>query len=242
MKLVLDNISKEYKSVFGKTLPVLKNISFSVEKAEIVSLLGPTGCGKTTLLKIIAGLESQTAGEIKVYGIKRQLKAPIVWQEHRLLPWRTVLENVRLGLELQESKESKNKKNKIVKEYLKMAGLEEFEAYYPHQISGGMKQRVALLRSICIDYDILLLDEPLASLDFKTKEVLRDEIKKMLRKLKKCAIYVTHDIVDAVSIANKIILLTPRPGTIITSIKKSGEDKENLQNLVEKIKGIYKRL
>lgn len=212
--LQFDNVTKRYCND-DKSLLVLKNIHLKVRKGEIIAITGPSGCGKSTMLNLISGLEKATDGLVRVNG-----DIGYMFQRDHLLEHRTVFKNIILGLEI--IKEDKNEKfinevNRMLKSY----GLDEFKNHYPKELSGGMRQRVALIRTLAVNPDILLLDEPFASLDYQTKIKVIDDIYQIIRKERKTAIIVTHDISEAISIADKVIVMSKRP----SSIKKVHEIK-----------------
>ena len=206
--LELKNIKKIYHEKQGEII-ALDNISFNVKDKEFISIIGPSGCGKSTILSILANIESLTQGEIK---IKNKVKVGYMLQQDSLFPWKTVLENCYIGLKIQkqDTKENKNKVLKLLKKY----GLYEFKDKYPSSLSGGMRQRVALIRTLATNPDILLLDEPFSALDYQTRLKLSDDLYKIIKNEKKSAIMVTHDIAEAISLSQRIILLTKRPATI----------------------------
>ena len=184
--LELKNIGKKYQAKNGE-IEALKDINFKIEEGEYVSIIGPSGCGKSTLLSIIAGLENKTSGTTYING-----KIGYMLQKDNLLEWRTVLNNVFLGLEIQRSNTPENKKYVI--ELLKKYGLYEFKDKYPNQLSGGMRQRVALIRTLAIKPKILLLDEAFSALDYQTRLMVTEDIYKILKNEGITALMVTHDI------------------------------------------------
>jgi len=198
-----------YKN-FGK-LKVLENLNIKIKKKEFVVLLGPNGCGKTTILRIIAGLEEPTKGNI----MKREENIGFIFQESVLFPWRNVEKNIEFGLEV---KNIKNRK-KIIKKYIKLIGLIRFENYHPEELSGGMKQKVALARTLAVNPSLLLVDEPFSSLDALTRKKMQKEFVKIWQKTKKTIIFVTHDIEEALFLADRIILLSERPASIISEFE-----------------------
>lgn len=207
-KIVLEvkNIDKTYQAKNGE-IEALKDINFNVKEGEYVSIIGPSGCGKSTLLSIIAGLEEKTNGEIYIDG-----KIGYMLQKDNLLEWRTIYKNVILGLEIQKALTEENKAYVI--ELLKKYGLYEFRNKYPTQLSGGMRQRVALIRTLAIRPNVLLLDEAFSALDYQTRLMVTEDIYKILKNENITALMVTHDISEAISMSDRVIVLTPRPATI----------------------------
>ena len=193
----------------------LKNINFRIRKGEFVSIIGPSGCGKSTLLSIIAGLEEKTTGEIYIEGKKvDDISSEIGYMLQRdcLLEWRNILSNTLFGLEI---KGIKNKENiEYVKELLKKYNLYDFRNKYPSELSGGMRQRVALIRTLAIRPQILLLDEAFSALDYQTRLMVTDDIYKILKQEGITAIMVTHDISEAISMSDRVIVLSQRPATV----------------------------
>ena len=212
--LEVKGISKKYQSKKSEILAI-NNINFRVKKGEFVSIIGPSGCGKSTLLSIIAGLENKTTGEIYIEGKKVEGisdKVGYMLQRDCLLEWRTILSNTMLGLEI------KGKNNKEGKEYveslLKKYNLYDFKDKYPSELSGGMRQRVALIRTLAVKPKILLLDEAFSALDYQTRIMVTNDIYSILKKENITAIIVTHDISEAISMSDRVMVLTKRPGTI----------------------------
>ena len=220
MKNILEvkNICKTYQAKNGE-IEALKDINFKIEEGEYVSIIGPSGCGKSTLLSIIAGLENKTSGTTYING-----KIGYMLQKDNLLEWRTVLNNVFLGLEIQRSNTPENKKYAI--ELLKKYGLYEFKDKYPNQLSGGMRQRVALIRTLAIKPKILLLDEAFSALDYQTRINVSEDIFKMIKDSNVSAILVTHDISEAIAMADRVIVLSHRPAKLkkIIDIKTDSPD------------------
>jgi len=216
--VVLRNIVKEYGDR-GKRVRVLDGINLEI-RSEILAILGPSGCGKSTLLRIIAGIEKPSSGEI-IYGTSNRDRPPIgfVFQSPSLLPWLTVLENVALPLRARGVPEKEAEET--ARKYLSLVGLQEFENFYPEELSGGMKQRVNLARALGIEPEILLMDEPFSHLDPLTAENLRAELLDIwLSSLApvKAIVLVTHDVVEAVYMADRIAILTPRPARVASII------------------------
>lgn len=216
MKDILEvkNISKKYQHKNGETLAI-KDVSFKVQEGEFISIIGPSGCGKSTILSIIAGLEEKSEGEIyieneKVEGISS--KIGYMLQKDCLLEWRSIYNNIMLGLEI---KNIKNKENiEYAENLLKKYGLYEFKDKFPNQLSGGMRQRVALIRTLAIRPKILLLDEAFSALDYQTRIKVTVDIYQILRKENITTLMVTHDISEAISMADRVMVLTKRPGKI----------------------------
>lgn len=212
--LKVENISKKYQTKEGEVL-ALKNVNFRIKKGEFVSIIGPSGCGKSTLLSIISGLENQTSGNIYLENEKIHGNSPKIGymlQKDCLLEWRTVFSNAMFGLEV---KGINNKENqKYVEELLKKYHLYEFKNKYPSELSGGMRQRVALIRTLAIRPKLLLLDEAFSALDYQTRIMVTNDIYQILRKENITALIVTHDISEAISMSDRILVLSSRPGTI----------------------------
>lgn len=212
--LEVKNIGKKYQNKEGEIL-ALKNVNFRVKKGEFVSIIGPSGCGKSTLLSIIAGLEEKTTGEIYIEGEKVNgisSKIGYMLQRDCLLEWRNILSNTMFGLEVKGKKDNVNKE--YVLELLKKYNLYEFKDKYPSELSGGMRQRVALIRTLAVKPKILLLDEAFSALDYQTRIMVTNDIYYILRKEKITAIIVTHDISEAIGMSDRVLVLSKRPGTI----------------------------
>ena len=215
MKLELKEVSKTFVSEKGEKVESLSSINLEIENKEFVCLLGPSGCGKTTLLRIISGLEYPTSGSVVLGGIVIDRPNPqlaMIFQEYSLYPWRTVVENIAFGLEIRGV--PVQERSAIVKKYLEIVGLEGFENSYPYELSGGMRQRVAVARALAIDPSILLMDDPFGALDAQTRNMLQQELLKIWEKTKKTILFVTHSVDEAVFLAERIVVLTPRPGRI----------------------------
>ncbi len=196
-------------------LVALYNISLAIRKNEFVSLLGPSGCGKTTLIRIIAGLLPADCGEVLVNG--QAVTVPgrdrcMVFQQFGLLPWRTVLSNVEFGLEIDGV--PKDERSARAGQYLELVGLKGFERYYPHQISGGMQQRVGIARALSKKPDILLMDEPFGAVDAQTREQLQEELLKIWSRTDTTVVFVTHSIDEALYLSDRVVVMQARPGRI----------------------------
>lgn len=209
--LKLDKVSLTYFSTNGETL-ALKDISFDVQKGEFLSIIGPSGCGKTTVLSLISGLIKPTSGTITKQWNNGSSFVGYMFQKDNLLEWRTILGNVYLGLELQHKKTPENME--YVNDLLKKYNLWEFRDKYPNQLSGGMRQRVALIRTLALKPEVLLLDEAFSALDYQTRLKVCDDVYKIIKQESLTAILVTHDISEAISLSDKIIILSSRPAIV----------------------------
>ncbi|MFT4414903.1 ABC transporter ATP-binding protein [Fredinandcohnia humi] len=209
------------------TTTALENISFTIEEGEFISLLGPSGCGKTTLLSIIAGLLEPTAGKVMIDGRsidKAKSLIGYMLQQDYLFPWRTIKENILVGLKIMNQETEETRINTL--SLLEEIGLKGVENHYPKQLSGGMRQRAALVRTLATNPKILLLDEPFSALDFQTKLKLEDLVSETLKEYRKTAVLVTHDIGEAIAMSDRIFLLSKGPGRIA----KTFEVPESLRN------------
>ena len=207
--LEIKNLRKYYHDPKSEILAI-DNISLTINENEFISIVGTSGCGKSTFLSILAGIEEKSNGEI-IFN-KENFKIGYMLQKDSLFPWRTILDNCLIGLEIKnELTESKKMK---VKTLLEKYGLKDFINKYPSSLSGGMKQRVALIRTLALDPDILLLDEPLSALDYQTRLALSNDLYNIIKQEKKTAIMVTHDLGEAISMSDKIIVLTKRPSKV----------------------------
>ena len=214
MSIEIKNINKSFDGR-GKNLSVLEEISLTIDDGELVCLLGPSGCGKTTLLRLIAGLDQPTSGEIIANGElveKPSGDRAVIFQQYSLFPWLTVIQNVTFGLEI--SGGSKEENIQAAERYLKSVGLLEFKDSYPHELSGGMKQRVAIIRSLLNHSPILLMDEPFSALDMQNRHKLQEQLIGVWKRFENTIVFVTHDVDEAVYLADKIVLLDKNPGKI----------------------------
>jgi len=208
------DVGMTYQSANGE-IHALENINFTVSEGEFVCIVGPSGCGKSTLLSLISGLLTPTSGNIFLHGEKitgPSRKTGYMLQKDHLFEWRTILKNILLGVEIQKALTPEIKEKAIM--FLETYGLFEFRNKYPDQLSGGMRQRAALIRTLVTDPQILLLDEAFSALDYQTRLAVSDDIYKIIKKEKKTAILVTHDIAEAISMADRVLVLSHRPGTI----------------------------
>jgi NitT/TauT family transport system ATP-binding protein len=214
MNLEINHVSKAFEQR-NEMSQALSDISTVVREKEFLCILGPSGCGKTTLLRMIAGLEPVSEGSITIDGeiiSGPSRKMAMIFQDYSLYPWRTVIENIAFGLEIQDV--DREKREKIAESYLDLIGLREFGKNYPYELSGGMRQRVAVARALAIDPSVLLMDEPFGALDAQTRNTLQIEILKIWEKTKKTVLFVTHSVDEAVFLADRIMVLTSRPGRI----------------------------
>lgn len=219
-KLEIAGVTKDYTGAGGASVRALDNVSVKVDEGEFVSLLGPSGCGKSTLLAIVAGFEKASSGVVRLEG--RPIDGPgrdrgLVFQDYALFPWKTLLDNVMYGP--QKRGLPREQCREIAQLYIDLVGLTGFEKHFPHQLSGGMRQRCALARSVANNPEVLLMDEPLAAIDALTRNALQEEILKVCEARdsarRKTAIYVTHSIEEAIFLSDRIVLMSPRPGRII---------------------------
>ncbi|MGZ7440281.1 ABC transporter ATP-binding protein [Paenibacillus sp. TH7-28] len=213
-KIEIENLSKVYQGRSG-AITALQNTQLAIGQNEFVCVVGPSGCGKTTLLNIIAGLENATTGTVKVEN--RIVTGPgkergVVFQQYALFPWKTVLKNVEFGLKLRGlgAKERRERAEK----YLELVGLKDFANAYPKELSGGMKQRVAIARAYAVEPEVLLMDEPFGALDAQTRAQLQEELLKTWEKEKRTIFFITHDVEEAVILAQRVIIMSARPGRI----------------------------
>ncbi|MHC1579777.1 MAG: ABC transporter ATP-binding protein [Candidatus Alkanophagales archaeon] len=214
-KIKVENLRKVFRVRGGGNVVALDGVSFSVREGEFVCIVGPSGCGKTTLLRIIAGLERPTGGVVTLDG--KPISGPgrdrcMVFQEYALFPWRTVLKNVTFGLE--NLGIPKEERLRIARRYIELVGLQGFEDRYPHELSGGMKQRVGIARALAIEPEVLLMDEPFGSLDAQTRNMLQKELLEIWEKTQKTILFVTHSVDEAVFLADKIVVLSARPAVV----------------------------
>lgn len=224
MKEVLrfENVSMHYHSKQGETVAV-ENLNFSVNEGEFVAIIGPSGCGKTTLLSLSAGLLQPTTGEVKTNGCS----FGYMLQKDELFPWRTIEKNIFLPLEIKgkNTPEHRERALALAEKY----GLKQFLKNYPSSLSGGMRQRTALIRTLAVDPDVLLLDEPFSALDYQTRLSVCDDVYKIIRSEKKTALLITHDISEAISVADRIFVLSRRPARVIASHDIHFPDNEPLK-------------
>jgi NitT/TauT family transport system ATP-binding protein len=227
-RLEFRNVTKRFAGQRGGAVVAVEGVSLAVGDGEVVSLIGPSGCGKSTLLNMGAGLDPPSAGEVHVDG--ERVSGPsrhvaFMLQKDLLLPWRTIVENVELGQEIQSVPRRERRQRAL--ELLAKCRLPDFVDHYPHQLSGGMRQRAALARTLAVDPSVLLLDEPFSALDAQTKMVLQQDLGRTLADTAKTALFITHDLVEAVALSDRILVMSPRPGRIIREIAVAIPDRDN---------------
>lgn len=214
--LVIRDLSKIYYDIYtGTNVAAAEDISLEIGNGEFAAILGPSGCGKTTLLNMVAGFIPPTRGEILLNGRRIQGPGPdrgVVFQSFALFPWKTVLDNVGFGLKMRGV--SKEERDRVAREYIALVGVEGFENRYPHELSGGMQQRVGVARVLANKPDLMLMDEPFASVDAQTRMTLQEELTRIWEARQPTILFVTHDVEEAVFLANRVVVLTPRPGRV----------------------------
>ena len=217
MSIECRNLSFDYPAT-GGPLPALSDVSFTVLEEEFLCIVGPSGCGKTTLLKVIANLLKPTAGSVSVRASRGNGRPhnAMVFQEHGLFPWMSVLDNVSLGLRFHGVGQRERRDRSM--EFIEQFGLSGFAGRYPHELSVGMRQRVSLARAFVMDPDVLLMDEPFASLDALTKVLLQEQLLRIWKDHRKQVIYITHDIEEALLLGDRVLVLSGRPATILEEI------------------------
>jgi NitT/TauT family transport system ATP-binding protein len=217
----IKNVKHFYTRPDGSRVETLNDVSLDIRKGELLGLIGPSGCGKSTLLNIIGGLVSPTSGEVKVQGKAIHGPSPkqiaFVFQENTLFPWNTILDNIKVALEFQGVPSSERQKRAM--KAIEAVGLADFANNYPHQLSGGMKQRASLARALSLETDILLMDEPFAALDEQTRMYLGEELSALLATTNKTIILVTHSLSEAVFLADRVVVMTARPASIKATIE-----------------------
>ena len=221
--LKLSRISKSFVSDDGETTPVIDNVSMDVSVGEFVVFLGPSGCGKTTLMRIVGGLETSNDGEVFLSGEKvtgPDRKKGMVFQAYTSFPWLTVLDNIRFGTRYRNDI-GKMEKEAVADHYLQLVSLKEFSNYYVNRISGGMRQRVAIARTLAAKPDVLLMDEPFGALDAQTREFLQGQLLEINKRERKTTIFVTHDVDESIVLADRIFIFSARPASVIEIIQVS---------------------
>ena len=249
-QLVVQGLRLEYPAARGGApFLALSDVDLEVEKGEFVTIVGPSGCGKSTMLMLIAALLRPTRGAVSLNGQPVAAPGPdraLVFQDFALLPWRNVLKNVELGLEMQGV--AATKRTDIARKNIDMVGLRAFEKHYPHQLSGGMRQRVGIARALSVDPEVLLMDEPFGALDAQIRQVMGSELLRIWERDRKTILFVTHDIDEAIYLADRIVVMSASPGRVVQQIKvdlprprglsirtsaKFNEYRETLWNLLE---------
>jgi NitT/TauT family transport system ATP-binding protein len=215
MKVVIDGVSKTYIDRHGQRVDALASVSFTVQAEELVAVVGPSGCGKSTLLNMLAGLLPPGAGTVTFEGTLPAGRPPtaMVFQEFALFPWRTAQANVEFGLE--EAGVPAAERRAIARRFIESTGLAGFERKYPHQLSGGMRQRVGIARALAVDPAVLLMDEPFSALDAQTRQLMQEELLALWERTRKTILYVTHNIHEAVWMADRVVVLSRRPGRVL---------------------------
>lgn len=214
LTLIIKNVSRTFAAK-GIMIQALDNVNLEVKDEEFICILGPSGCGKTTLLRVIAGLDKPTSGEILLDGARIEnpgQERGMVFQDYSLFPWRTVIDNIAFGLEVMGV--DREKRYERAREYLKLLDLEKFENSYPYELSGGMRQRIAIVRAIINNPKLLLMDEPFGALDAQTRNVMQAELLRIWEKKHKTILFITHSVDEAVYLADRIVVMSGRPGTV----------------------------
>lgn len=214
--LEISGLHKQFVDAYtGEIVTALEDVSFSIEQGEFVSVLGPSGCGKTTLLNIVAGFDEQSSGTVNVDGKPVTGPSPergVVFQSFALFPWKTVLGNVVFGLRMRGV--PRKEREPIARQYLDLVGLQGFEQRFPHELSGGMQQRLGVARVLANEPAVMLMDEPFASVDAQTRRKLQDDLTEIFEARNPTVFFVTHDIEEAVFLSDRVVLLTTRPGSV----------------------------
>jgi len=227
------SLTKEYVNAEGTTLTVLDKVDLEIDEGSFVCMLGPSGCGKTTLLKLIGGFEKPTNGEIYIKDsliVKPGIDRSMVFQTfEQLLPWKTVGGNIEYPLKINKIGENAAEREEIVHKFLSLVELEKFKNYYPHQISGGMKQRVAIARSLAQNPKVILMDEPFASLDAQTRKTLQEELFNICQKTDVTVIFVTHNIQESIVLASRIVVMSKSPSKICLDIENTVDSSDGLR-------------
>lgn len=214
-KVVVQGVSKIFQSARGEPVEALQDVFFEVKKNEFFGVVGHSGCGKTTLLNLLAGFETPSAGRILIDGrevLRPNWEKGVVFQEHALFPWYTVRQNISFGLEMKGV--SQEERKRLIDYYIDLVGLKGFEEKYPRELSGGMKQRAGIARSLATDPAILLMDEPFASLDYQNRILMQDELLRIWGRETKTVVFVTHNIEEAVKLSDRVLVMTRHPGRV----------------------------
>ncbi|MBL8661608.1 MAG: ABC transporter ATP-binding protein [Candidatus Odyssella sp.] len=230
IRLQFDRVTKSFapQRRGGEGVTAIADVDVRVEDGEVVALIGPSGCGKSTLLNLASGLDRPTRGRVFVDGAEvtgPNSHVAFMLQRDLLLPWRSILDNVTFGQEIQHVE--KARRREVARKLLDKYHLGEFVDHYPHQLSGGMRQRAALARTMAMDPDVVLMDEPFSALDAQTKMVLQQDLARTLFEEKKTAFLITHDLVEAIALADRILVMSRRPGRIVREIRVDLPDRDN---------------
>ncbi len=217
-KITIERLTKTFP-LAGRTVEALGAVDLEVREGEFCCLVGPSGCGKTTLLRLIAGLERPTSGELHIRSPDRDIRPlnAMVFQEQSVFPWMTVEDNVAYGLRM--GRAARDRVSQEVERHLRMVGLAGFARAYPHQLSGGMKQRVSLARALAVDPEVLLMDEPFVALDEQTKILLQDQLMRIWDDTRKTVVFITHSIDEAIALGDRVVVLTARPGRVKLTVE-----------------------
>jgi NitT/TauT family transport system ATP-binding protein len=215
VRVLLEGVSKTFADRSGQAVEALSGVSFTAEAEDLLAIVGPSGCGKSTLLNLVAGLLAPSAGDIAFEGELPPRRPPtaMVFQEFALFPWRTVQANVELGLE--ELGLPASDRRAIGRRFIELTGLGGFERKYPHQLSGGMRQRVGIARALAVEPAVLLMDEPFSALDAQTRQLMQEELLAIWERTRQTILYVTHNIHEAVWMADRVVVLSRRPGRVV---------------------------
>lgn len=211
--VTIERVEKRYETVKGDEVQALKDVSLSVAREETVAIVGPSGCGKSTLLRLIAGVERASGGSIDLAAGDERFVVGYVFQDSSLMRWRTVYDNIKLPLEVM-----KRQAPERIESFIELIGMKGFEKSYPIELSGGMQRRVSIARAFVHEPSIVLMDEPFTGVDELTKEALQYDLSKMIRGLRATTMLVTHDIEEAVFLSDRILVMSPRPGTIVEEV------------------------
>ena len=230
--ITFDGVTKQFPARGGGQVTALSGVDLRIESGELAVIVGPSGSGKSTMLDLLAGLDLPSSGQIllddqPVTG--PGLDRGVVFQQYALLPWRTALGNVEFGLEAK--KVPRGQRRERAREYLDLVGLAGFADHYPHQLSGGMKQRVAIARSLAFDPEVLLMDEPFAALDAQTRDLLQEELLRIWERTRKTIVFITHGIEEAVFLGQRVAVLTSRPGTVKEVVEIDFPDRAELEDV-----------
>ena len=236
--IVFDHVGRRFRRD-GREFPALEDVSFEVHSKEFVAIVGPSGCGKTTCLRMAAGLEFPSSGSVTVGGKPVTGPGPdrsVVFQQFALFPWKSVTENIDFGL--RAAKVPAEERRSRIERYIKLMGLQGYESAFPHQLSGGMQQRVAIARSYVLDPDVLLMDEPFGALDAQTRVVMQEELIKLARESPRTVLFITHAVDEAVYLADRVVVMSCRPGKIGEIIDVAGVRRRESWDRHERIEDV----